>query len=118
MHRVAHSVATDLHTTIVQQQMEYQHPEMNTLVLQEKLSHAKKLLLQVLALVRWRSSPRVVALLDTMQDAITTTVQAAHVQHCRKLDAMYYVHSEIHSMMMPRPRMEQAYRLLSVGESG
>lgn len=110
-HRVATSIHKDL-IDLVALSVD-SNPEINTLAMISYVSRTRRKILQLLAAIRWLSTPRTKRILDALSTYYFNL--SDFERRCDNATAeMHYVHSRIYAMRSPRPLVEDAMKLMTV----
>lgn len=109
-HRVAYSIHKDL-TDVVTMSAK-NDPEINTLAMIAFVSRTRRKLLQLLATVKWLSTPRTKRILDAL-NTYYFNLQDFERRCEAATGEMFFVHSRIYSMRSPQPLIEDAMTLMT-----
>lgn len=110
-HRVAYSIHKDL-TDVVEMSAKSKDPEINTIAMVSFVSRTRRKLLQLLATVKWLSTPRTKRIIDAL-DTYYFNLQDFERRCEAATGEMFFVHSRIFSMRSPRPLIEDAMTLMT-----
>lgn len=111
-HRVALSIHDDLKDVTNASASKTTNREINTRAMIGFVSRTRRKLLQLLATVKWLSTPRTKRILDAL-DTYYFNLQDFERRCEAATGEVFFVHSRIYSMRSPRPLIEDAMTLMT-----